>query len=242
MLQPAPLRGIRLVLRQALLTTLVTFASPALACDLALILAVDVSGSVSKDEYRIQMDGLAEAIRDPVISTALIDARAAVAVVQWTGSTRQEISIPWRHVANQDDIQRLAEDVSGIERRWVNYSTAIGEVLDLGVAMFGDVPDCLRKVIDVSGDGPSNEGIDPRAARPDLGAAQITVNALVIEGEEPDLTAYFRDNVIFGPGSFAVSANGFAEYPARIRQKLEREVAQRLAKRTAAPAPGATRD
>ncbi|MEO0864759.1 MAG: DUF1194 domain-containing protein, partial [Pseudomonadota bacterium] len=52
---------------------------------LALLLAVDVSGSVDKQEYRTQMDGLAAALRDGIVADALVAQRAQVALVQWTG-------------------------------------------------------------------------------------------------------------------------------------------------------------
>lgn len=199
------------------------------ACDLALVLAVDVSGSVDTEEFRIQMDGLAAGLRDGVVSEALVLARAQVMLVQWSGSSRQEVSIPWTEVADFEAIENLARAIETAPRPWRNYSTAIGEALEFGLQQFAAVPQCRRRIIDVSGDGPSNEGDSPTARHPQLAAADVVVNALAIEQSNPGLTAYFYENVIRGEGAFVVTANSFADYPDRIRRKLLREVARQTA-------------
>jgi Ca-activated chloride channel family protein len=199
------------------------------ACDLALALAVDVSGSVDAEEFRIQMDGLAEGLRDPAVSEALVRGQANVMLVQWTGSSRQQITIPWTRIDSFAAADALAQAVADDPRVWRNYSTAIGEALAFTMAAFDTAPPCTRRLIDVSGDGPSNEGIAPTAAHAALRAAGITVNAIAIEESEPDLTAYFYENVITGEGAFVMSASGFQDYPERIRRKLLREVTRQTA-------------
>nr|WP_294221424.1 DUF1194 domain-containing protein [uncultured Shimia sp.] len=198
------------------------------ACDLALLLAVDVSGSVDATEYDIQMQGLSAGLRDGVVVEALIKAEAAVAVMQWTGADRQVMSVPWMRVRNGVEAEALAVAVDAAPRGWRRYSTAIGDALSRAAVEFEVGPACRRMVLDVSGDGPSNEGSAPDAGRRQLSRMGVTVNGLVIETEEDDLTGYYWENVITGPGAFVVTANGFEEYPKRIRQKLMREVAQQL--------------
>ncbi len=205
-----------------------TLPTRLLACDLALILAVDVSGSVDSREYRIQMEGLAEALRDGAISEALVRAEAHVMLMQWTGSSRQRVSVPWTPVVDFDIADALADRVAATPRVWRNFSTAIGEALLVAQEAFTDVPNCERRVIDVSGDGFSNEGVEPDDVRLTLGAGGTTINALVIEENETGLTEYFRTNVIVGAGSFAVTAATFDEYPKRIRQKLLREITEQV--------------
>ncbi|WP_370644346.1 DUF1194 domain-containing protein [Ruegeria sp. SCSIO 43209] len=204
-------------------------ASQAYACDLALALAVDVSGSVDSEEYRIQMDGLAAGLRDPIVSEALVRGQARLMLVQWTGSSRQRITIPWTRIDSFNTLDSFADQVAADPRVWRNFSTAIGEALDMTVASFDDVPECERHLIDLSGDGISNEGIEPSTIHAKLRDRGITVNAIAIEESEPDLTAYFFENVIVGEGAFVVSAAGFADYPERIRKKLLREVTQQTA-------------
>ncbi len=204
-------------------------APQAFACDLALALAVDVSGSVDSEEYRIQMDGLAEGLRDPIVSEALVRGQARLMLVQWTGSSRQRITLPWTRIDSFATLDDFTEQVAADPRVWRNFSTAIGEALEMTVTSFDEVRDCKRHLIDLSGDGISNEGIEPSTIHAKLRESGITVNAIAIEESEPDLTAYFFENVIVGEGAFVVSAAGFADYPERIRKKLLREVTQQTA-------------
>lgn len=204
-------------------------AGPVLACDLALALAVDVSGSVDEREYRIQMDGLAAGLRDPVVSEALVRADARLMLVQWTGSSRQQVTLPWTRIDSFASLDAFAAQVESDKRVWRNYSTAIGEAMAFTLVAFEDVPDCARRLIDISGDGRSNEGVEPGSMGPRLRAAAVIVNAIAIEESEPDLTAYFYENVISGEGAFVVSASGFADYPEKIRRKLLREVTRQTA-------------
>ena len=197
------------------------------ACDLALVLAVDVSGSVDRHEYRTQMDGLAAALRDGIVVDALISQKARITLVQWSGSSRQRQTIPWTPMLRASDVAAFADRVAGDPRLWRNYSTAIGEALILSEALLRDVP-CQRKVIDVSGDGVSNEGSDPNDRKGARAAAGIIVNALAIETDDTDLTAYFFENVIQGEGAFVETAAGFADYPDKIRRKLQRETTRQF--------------
>ena len=198
------------------------------ACDLALALAVDISGSVDPVEYDIQMQGLAAAMRDSVVAEALVRAEAAVMLVQWTGSSRQDVTIPWTHIRSFDDAFALAAAIETAPRRWRNFSSAIGDALGFIVDQWAVAPDCKRKVIDVSGDGISNEGAEPLAMHGVLRTLGITVNALAIEESEADLTAYFWENLILGEGAFVVTANTFEDYPDRIKMKLIREVTAQI--------------
>ena len=102
------------------------------------------------------------------------------------------------------------------------FSTGVGEALAFSAAQFGPVGDCGRRVIDVSGDGRSNEGRAPKGIGAALAEAGFTVNGLAITGSEPFLEQYFRDNVIAGPGAFVLAARGYSDYPEAIRRKLHR--------------------
>ncbi|MGB7241358.1 MAG: DUF1194 domain-containing protein [Sulfitobacter sp.] len=214
--------------RAALLSLLAVFATAPRACDLALVLAVDVSGSVDAEEYAVQMQGLAAALRDGIVTDALIEQNAQVTLIQWTGASRQKQTIPWTAINTDVDVARLADQIAGNPREWRNYSTAIGEALMVSQAAFSDVPQCRRKVVDVSGDGVSNEGVEPHKRHADLRRDGIIVNALAIETDDEDLTAWFFENLITGEGAFVVTANGFQDYPAQIRRKLQRETTKQL--------------
>lgn len=205
---------------------LLLLAPSAPACDVALALTVDVSGSIDPAEYRLQMDGMAAALADPSVAEALVRANAQVAVVQWSGNSRQEVSVPWRQISSFDDADALVAEVQSVERPWRHFSTAIGEALDFTLPLF-DAVTCGRRVIDVSGDGRSNEGGHVAFARDRALAQGVEINGLVILGAEEDgLTAYFRDNVISGPAAFVYEARDFADYPRAIRRKLLDELTE----------------
>ena len=220
-------------------------ASPARACDLALILAVDVSGSVDEADYATQRDGLARALSDSVVREALVAAQARVTIVQWTGASRQRVTVPWMAIDNHEAALDLAARAAADPRVWEQYSTAIGELMALSLKLFEEVPECRRRVIDISGDGVSNEGREPTEFRGALTAAGIVVNAVVIETEGRDLRDYFWENVIHGEGAFVVMARGFEDYAERIKQKLIREVADQVSsvpKERPEPKPVSFRD
>ena len=210
----------------------VSAGSLAQACDLALVLAVDVSGSVDPQEYRIQMDGLAEALRDGIVAEALIDAQAWLTLVQWTGSSRQQTSIAWAQMTTFDAVEAFAERVTQEPRLWRNYSTAIGEALHYSLASFDDIPDCRRKVIDVSGDGPNNDGRPVTMARDSAIEKGIIINGLPLMTTDgpsrwgiDDLDVYYERCVVGGPGAFVLPVTDWADFPMAVRRKLILEIA-----------------
>ncbi len=194
------------------------------ACDIALALTVDVSGSISPDEYALQMEGLADALGDPTVADAIVANQAALMVVQWSGSGRQVVSIPWREITDLETLAGFAVDVRETKRKWRHFSTAIGDALEFTTLQFADAPVCARKVIDVSGDGLSNEGFAVEAARDQTVAAGITINGLAIENNVTGLNHYYRENVVGGPGAFVLVAESYSDYPRAIRRKLLNEV------------------
>jgi Ca-activated chloride channel family protein len=210
------------------LSCIALIPAPLLACELALVLAVDVSGSVDRAEYNTQMQGLATGLRDGIVADALIDQSAKVTLIQWSGSTRQRQTVPWVQIGSYADVLNLADRIANDPRAWRNFSTAVGEAVDASLAALEDVSDCTRKVIDVSGDGVSNEGVSPQSLHPALKAQGVIVNGLAIETDRTDLTAYFFGNLIMGEGAFVVTANGFEDYPAQIKRKLQRETTKQL--------------
>lgn len=199
-------------------------SQPAAGCNLALALAVDVSASISPTEYDLQMRGMADALDDPQIAQSLIAGRAALMVVQWSGAGRQQISLPWTRIDSPTHLADFTNAVRATPRAWKLYSTAIGDALRFTGAQFVEVPDCVRHVIDVSGDGLSNEGLAPGDIRQGVAALGITINGLAIENSIRDLSRYYGSEVIAGPGAFVHSAARYADYPSAIRQKLLTEI------------------
>ena len=199
--------------------------SVAKACEVALVLAIDISGSVDTQEYRIQMDGLAAALNDPTVQDALLDSKAQIAVLHWTGASRQVLISNWRQMKQRSDVEEIGEIVANAPREYRHFSTAIGDALIVAADLLGRIGGaCERQVIDVSGDGPSNEGADVSVVRDSLVRGGVQINGLAIETSEEELTEYYRAKVIGGPGAFVLTAKTFEDYPRAIRRKLLREI------------------
>ena len=211
------------MLRAALLALLT--ASPGAACETALLLAIDVSGSIDGGDYRLQADGLAAALSDPDIIAALVQDQVALAVVQWSGATEQALVLPWQRMLDEGDVARFAARAASVPRAFTGSDTAVGEALRFALAQFSAVPDCRRRVIDISGDGQENAGFTDAEARAEAVAAATLINAIAIEepGQAFPITNYYR-NWVITPGSFVVSARGLQDYGETLRLKLLREL------------------
>lgn len=203
----------------ALLTT------PARGCDTALLLAIDVSGSIDVGEYALQVQGLSAALRDPALVDAMVQGQVALAVVQWSGLGRQTVVMPWQRMTDASRVSRFATDAARLPRAFVASDTAVGEAISFSIAQFSAVPDCRRRVIDISGDGPENAGFTVGRARTDAEAAGVEINAIAIEdmGRSSPITAFYARWVITQNG-FVMTARGLDDYPAAIRAKLLREL------------------
>jgi Ca-activated chloride channel homolog len=203
-------------------------ASPALACETALMLAVDVSGSISGDEYVMQMHGLADALLDPDVTAALVEGQDKIALLHWSGLRNQRLSLDWQSLGSVSDVKALAETIRLIKRPQDHTDTAIGAALLVALQSF-PVPGCRRSVIDVSGDGTENSGTYLPAARAEVIARGIMMNAIAIENgsNRTRITEYFRSEVIT-PGGFVITADDILDYPRAIRAKLLRELLKQV--------------
>ncbi|KMK67555.1 DUF1194 domain-containing protein [Puniceibacterium sp. IMCC21224] len=197
--------------------------SPAFACDIALLLTMDVSNSVDSGEYRLQIDGLADALRDSEIAEKLVRGEVALAVVQWSGPDRQELSVPWTRMRTLLDVARLSDRTRLLPRAFILSDTAPAEALSFSLSQFRAVPDCERKVIDISGDGTPNSGSDVGPQRRQAERMGVTINGLAIESLGIAITNFYRRNLITRDG-FVITARGHRDYPRAIRLKILREI------------------
>jgi Ca-activated chloride channel family protein len=209
------------------LTLACLMAHPTLACETALLLAIDVSGSIDAGDYRLQTDGLAAALSDPAVSDALVEGQVALAVVQWSGPEQQMLSLPWQRMLTPDAVTRFASRAASMPRAFAGSDTAVGEALRFALPQFAAVPDCTRHVIDISGDGQENAGFTDAVARSEAVVAGVTINAIAIEepGPASPITSYYRRWIIT-PGGFVVTARGLQDYVETLRLKLLRELAK----------------
>ncbi len=205
-----------------------SLTAPAFAeCRLALVLATDVSSSIDEEEYRLQMDGIARAFRTPILRDAMLavpDAYVSVTVVHWSGYRHQEQVVPWTLLSDEAAIARFSRAVAAAPRRFDDRPTAVAKGLQFSAKLLEETR-CDRKIIDLTGDGVSNIGIEPGYfAKRGLFDA-LVINGLVIRGAEPDPEPYYQENVARGPGSFVMAVEDYGDYPAAILQKLLREIA-----------------
>ena len=196
--------------------------------DLALVLAVDASGSVNQTRFELQKHGYAEAFRNATVIDAIgagADHAIAVAMVQWTGPTLHVQVIPWTRVADAASAQALAVAIDATGRRLYGGGTSLSGAIDIGMTMLAASPfRGARRVIDISGDGSNNAGRPAEAARDEAVKAGITINGLPISWIEPGLDRYYRDSVIGGPGAFVVSIDSYDNFADAILNKLVTEI------------------
>lgn len=200
-------------------------AVPAQACDTALLLAIDVSGSIDRGEYALQIGGLYDALRDPAVADVLLQGQVALAVVQWSGLGHQALVIPWQRMLSRQAIGQFAETSRTLPRAFQGSDTAVGEAIVFSIAQFAAVPDCKRHVIDISGDGPENAGSSVGHARMSAIAKKIDINAIAIEdmGLSAPTSSFYKNSIIT-PRGFVITARGLDDYPRAIRAKLLREL------------------
>ncbi|MDU8912412.1 DUF1194 domain-containing protein [Aestuariicoccus sp. MJ-SS9] len=202
------------------------------ACRQALVLGLDVSGSVDAVDYRLQLDGLANALLHPEVQAALLampSAPVRLTVFEWSGPTDQRLIADWIEIASAADIAALSARVRATQRGGGDPSTAIGAATLYGAALLSAQTGCWKRTLDLSGDGKSNTGPHPRGATSQsLGG--ITVNGLVIAAMDRDLpeigelNAYYNAYVKKGPDAFVESALGFQDFEAAMVRKLKREL------------------
>ena len=200
---------------------------PARAAAVALVLAIDVSESVSSERYLLQHEGIARAFETP----QLVDAIAAVPgsiealVLEWSDPDKIAITVGWSRIANRTGAAAFAASVRATQRS-SNGLTAIGSALLAAAAAFDHMPEPAgHKIIDISGDGMANFGVAPVTARDALVNQGITINGLAILSEEPWLDDYYRTNVVGGPAAFVLVARNFDSFADAILRKLVQEVA-----------------
>lgn len=202
--------------------------------DLELVIAVDVSLSMDLDEQRLQRDGYVAAFRDPEVHKAIASGafgRIAVTYMEWAGPPTQQVVVPWTVIDGPQAAQALADRLESIPISRARM-TSISSALDFSGGLF-DTSGVkgIRRVIDVSGDGPNNAGRPVTPARDELVAKGIVINGLPImlklpSGyfDIPDLDRYYADCVIGGTGAFMIPIKERREFQIATRRKLLLEI------------------
>jgi hypothetical protein len=194
-----------------------------------LVLAVDVSGSVNEARFALQREGYAAAFRSQAVLQAIRSTGTgsiAVAMLQWTGPALHVVVVDWTLINDAASAERFADRIAAAPRALFGGGTSISGAVDYALTMFSQSPfQSQRHVVDVSGDGANNRGRPAEDARDDAVSAGLQINGLPILTLEPELDAYYRENVIGGPGAFVIAARSYEEFAVAIRNKLVTEIA-----------------
>ena len=228
--------------RSALLGSLAAAAAAATtaraadtAVDLELVLAVDVSRSIDDVEAELQRRGYIDALTSDRVIDAILSGenrRIALCYTEWAGTHYQTVVIDWTVIDSPAAARRFAEKLAEAPRQSQSW-TAVGAALAHAAQRFdGSGFVSKRRVIDVSGDGRTNDGPPAELVRDKLVGQGVVINGLPVMmnrsnfGRPPDLTLdkYYEENVIGGTGSFIIVADTFEQFGRAVRTKLVREV------------------
>jgi len=205
------------------------------------VIASDISLSVDAEERKLQREGYAGAMQDQLVVAAITGGplgRIAVTYVEWSGQRDHEVVVPWTLIDSNDMAIRFARAVKTARPKFEPGVTAIGNTLRFSAKMFNSNSFAgMRHVIDISGDGSSNDGISSAKARDDIVREGITINGLPIEliNDRPlkagewempgKVEYYYRTAVIGGQGAFLFAVHSMRDFEPMLRSKLVLEIA-----------------
>ncbi|MEL6682099.1 MAG: DUF1194 domain-containing protein [Pseudomonadota bacterium] len=209
------------------------------ACRQALVLALDVSGSVNPTEYAQQVNGLASALEDPEVQFLILlgdGPPVRLAVFEWSSRNHQYLIQPWITLDSQAALDTAIARIRAHQKVRAGLRTALGTALTFAAAMLEEQAERWQHTIDVSGDGESNIGPTPQDVYRQPDFDRIKVNALVVADSRTELgdtinqsaamlEDYYRSEVIHGPNAFVITAEGYADYTRAMRLKLIKELA-----------------
>lgn len=222
----------------------VTFLSPTRAraepCRMALVLALDVSGSVNETEYAQQLSGLSYALNSAEVRAEILknpEVPVHLSVFEWSSQNHQFLVQPWITLDNHGAIDLAVERIRAYRKKRAGLKTALSTAMLFAGELLREKRGCWQKTIDVSGDGKNNIGPAPGSVYALDIFSNVTVNALVVGDpssargpdadnglSQHDLMFYFEREVIHGPAAFAMIANGYDDFARAMQQKLLREL------------------
>ena len=212
--------------------------SAVIEVDLELVLAVDISRSMNPREMEIQRQGYKAALVDDAVLAAISRGylgQIAVTYMEWAEAEHQRIVVDWTLIRDKRDAEAFVARMQPTRLpnlRLTSISHAIDQAVALIVTNDYSAP---RQVIDISGDGPSNDGRTITFARDDAVARGVTINGLPLMTREgvggawylDDLDIYYKLCVIGGPDAFVLPVHDWADFPDAVRRKLLLELSSK---------------
>jgi hypothetical protein len=204
--------------------------------DVKLVIATDVSHSIDLEEAQLQRQGIADTFLDPDVIKAIENGPLgviAVAMVDWSGYRNYSVVIDWTFVKDKASAAALAERIrkTGVT---LGERTSISNAIERSIELLNGSDkeiSATRRVVDVSGDGPNNDGVSMQQVHDATANNGIIVNGLPImdensDGYFPDLDRYYAACVVAGKGSFQIVVHSYKDFEAAMRRKLVFEVSQ----------------
>ena len=203
--------------------------------DVELFMAVDISLSMTPAELEIQRRGYAEALASSDVLNAIqkgMLGRIAVTYVEWAGQYSQRVIVPWTLVEDRASASQVAEQINAHALGGLRRTSISGALLYAAEDFDDNGFAGLRRVIDVSGDGPNNQGRPVLRARQSTLQRGITINGLPLMTRDAlsdmwgidDLDVYYRRCVIGGPGAFVIPVFTWDQFPQAVQRKLVLEI------------------
>jgi hypothetical protein len=206
------------------------------AVDVELVLAVDISYSMDEEEQHLQRNGYIAALQSPEFLKALKagpNGRIAVSYMEWASSYDQKTVVNWTLIDGAETATGFADQLAGAPYRRASR-TSISGAIDGAIRLFeNNGYDGARRVIDISGDGPNNNGRPVTQARTDALGQGVTINGLPLlirpvrlaYMDIENLDWYYEDCVVGGPGSFMIPVRGPEAFIEATRTKLVLDIA-----------------
>jgi hypothetical protein len=208
--------------------------------DLELVLAVDVSLSMDVEEQKLQREGYVAALRHRDVTAAIrsgLHGKIALTYVEWAGEQAFRVLVPWTLIDGPESAARFADRLAEEPLLHARRTSISGAIRHASGLFAGNGFTGLKRVIDISGDGPNNQGGSVTEARDMAVNRGIVINGLPVilkKGGQAgffdlaDLDTYYQDCVIGGAGAFTIPVRELAEFIPAVRRKLVLEIAGAL--------------
>jgi Ca-activated chloride channel family protein len=190
-------------------------------CATALILLLDVSGSVGARDWELQRDGHAAAFEAEQIARVIEREPLAVKAIAFADTA--DSLVTWRLLRTAADAASFAAELRQAPRPW-SGGTHIGHALETALAAFPDAPcDAESRVIDLVTDADASP-IPVQAVRQQAEAEGVRINAL---GVGPDTAAAWLREHAVTMGGFVMHAESWGDFARAVLRKVTLEVAGR---------------